>query len=177
MSRIANNPINVPSGVEVTIDANEVKVKGAKGALSFMLNKDINLVAEDGVLKVSVKNNSTFIHALSGTTRSIINNMVLGVHTGFEKKLKLIGVGYRAQMKGKQIDLSLGFSHPVLFDIPQGITIEIPAQTEIVVKGVDKQLVGQVAANIRSIRPPEPYKGKGVRYHDEQIILKQAKKK
>lgn len=177
MSRVANNPVTIPAGVEVTIANGSINVKGAKGALSHNLSDAVEIKQEDASLKFAQVEGAANANALAGTTRAIVNNMVTGVSQGFEKKLQLVGVGYRAQAQGKTLNLSLGFSHPVNFPVPEGITIEAPSQTEVVVKGIDKQLVGQVAANIRRLRPPEPYKGKGVRYADEHIIRKDAKKK
>lgn len=176
MSRIANNPITIPSGVEVNIDGNTVAVKGKNGQLSHQVHQLVTVKQEDGVLTLGVRNNSKSANALSGTTRALLQNIVTGVSEGFQRKLEIIGVGYRAQAQGKTLNLTLGFSHPVNFPIPDGITVETPSQTEIVIKGIDKQQVGQVAANIRDYRPPEPYKGKGVRYSDEVIIRKEAKK-
>ncbi|MCW5588916.1 MAG: 50S ribosomal protein L6 [Legionellales bacterium] len=176
-SRVANNPINIPSGVEVTSQANAVSVKGSKGNLHYSLHHLVTIEKEGNVLTIKALNESIEANAQAGTTRAIINNMVNGVSKGFERKLVLVGVGYRAAAQGKVLNLSLGFSHPVVFPVPEGITIETPSQTEILVKGADKRLVGQVAANIRSIRPPEPYKGKGVRYADEKVIIKETKKK
>ncbi len=152
-------------------------MKGGKGQLIFSVHKDIEVVREGDELRVAVRAKGKSAVAQSGTTRAIINNMVTGVNTGFEKKLALVGVGYRAQIKGKVLNLTLGFSHPVNYDVPEDITVETPSQTEIVVTGADKQRVGQVAANIRAYRPPEPYKGKGVRYVGEYIAMKEAKKK
>lgn len=178
MSRIANKPVAIPSGVQVNINAQEVSVKGAKGSLTQPVHHAVEVKQDGNVLKVSPKPNSTEnAKALAGTMRVLINNMVTGVSQGFEKKLVLVGVGYRAQVQGANLNLTLGFSHPVAHPIPAGITIQTPSQTEIVIQGVDKQLVGQIAAEIRAYRPPEPYKGKGVRYSDEIIILKEAKKK
>ncbi len=176
MSRIANNPITLPAGVEVTINGSALVVKGKNGEMKHQAHPLVSVKQEDGVLKFEATNNSKSAKAMSGTTRALVQNMVTGVSEGFQRKLEIIGVGYRAQTQGKVLNLTLGFSHPVKFDIPEGITIETPSQTEIVVKGVDKQQVGQVAANIRDYRPPEPYKGKGVRYSDERIIRKEAKK-
>lgn len=176
MSRIANNPVKVPSGVEVNISGSDLRVKGGKGELQHRVHDLVTVTQEDGVLRFKANNNSKVARALSGTTRALAQNMVTGVTEGFERKLTIIGVGYRAAVQGKSLNLTLGFSHPVNFPIPEGITVETPSQTEIVIKGVDKQLVGQVAANIRAYRPPEPYKGKGVRYTDEHIIRKEAKK-
>jgi len=178
MSRIAKNPIKLPKGVEISITEGEVSVKGAKGALQQTLHSFVKVKAEDGVVTVSPKNDAEKAHwAMAGTFRSLINNMVIGVSAGFEKKLKLVGVGYRAQAKGKVLNLNLGFSHPIDYEVPEGITIETPSQTDVVVSGCDKQQVGQVAAEIRAFRPPEPYKGKGVRLVDEYVARKEAKKK
>jgi len=177
MSRVANSPINVPSGVEVKVNGQDVSVKGPKGALEFTVHNMVNANIDENVVSVAANKKTQQAVALAGTTRALVNNMVTGVSAGFEKKLQLIGVGYRAQAKGKVLNLTLGFSHPVEFAVPEGITIETPSQTEITVQGIDKQLVGQVAANIRAYRPPEPYKGKGVRYADEHVVRKEAKKK
>ena len=176
MSRIANNPITIPSGVDVNITGNLITVKGSKGQMSHDIHPLVKVQQEDNVLKTTATNTSKSAKALSGTTRALIQNFVTGVSEGFERKLEIVGVGYRAAVQGKNLNLTLGFSHPVEFPIPEGITIETPSQTEIVVKGADKQQVGQVAANIRAYRSPEPYKGKGVRYSDERIIRKEAKK-
>ncbi len=176
MSRIANNPVAIPSGVNVNIAGNLITVKGSKGELSHNIHPMVSVTQEENKLKTTVNNNSKEAKALSGTTRALIQNIVTGVSEGFERKLEIVGVGYRASVSGKNLNLSLGFSHPVEFPIPEGVTIETPSQTEIVIKGVDKQQVGQLAANIRAYRPPEPYKGKGVRYADERIIRKEAKK-
>ena len=177
MSRVAKNPISLPSGIEVKIEGNEISVKGSKGELRQTLSPQVVINNENNVLSFSPKDEGGNHWAMAGTTRALVNNMVVGVSEGFEKKLQLIGVGYRAQSKGKVLDLTLGFSHPVNYEVPEGITIETPSQTEIVVKGIDKQKVGQVAAEIRAYRPPEPYKGKGVRYADEHVVRKEAKKK
>jgi large subunit ribosomal protein L6 len=177
MSRIAKAPINIPSGVNVDIDGAAVTVKGPKGTLSWNLHPTVSLTSEDQTLQVAPVSDKGNDWAMAGTTRALINNMVVGVSTGFERKLTLIGVGYRAQAKGKVLNLALGFSHPIDYPVPEGIEIETPTPTEIIVKGSDKQRVGQVAAEIRAKRPPEPYKGKGVRYSDEQVIRKEAKKK
>ena len=177
MSRIAKNPVIVPAGVDVTISGQDISIKGGKGQLSFSVHKDVEVVREGDELRVATRAKGKSAIALSGTTRAIVNNMVTGVHAGFEKKLALVGVGYRAQAQGKVLNLTLGFSHPVNFNVPEGITVETPSQTEIVIKGADKQQVGQAAANIRAYRPPEPYKGKGVRYVGEHIVMKEAKKK
>ena len=179
MSRIAKAPIALPSGVELKLDGADLTVKGSTGALTLAVHKDVTVKVEDNMVNICPANedvkNPTW--AMAGTTRALINNMVVGVSAGWSKKLQLVGVGYRAQAKGKTLNLSLGFSHPVEYAVPEGITIETPSQTEIVVSGFDKQAVGQVAAEIRAFRPPEPYKGKGVRYSDEHIVRKEAKKK
>ena len=177
MSRIAKYPIPIPAGVEVNLAADAVTVKGKKGSLSLDLHPAVEIVNKDNVLTFAPRDQDPKSNAMAGTFRALINNMVTGVSAGFEKKLELVGVGYRAQMQGKNLNLTLGFSHPVLYPIPEGITIETPSQTEVVVKGTDKQKVGQVAADIRAFRPPEPYKGKGVKYADEVIARKEAKKK
>ena len=177
MSRIAKEPVELPKGVEFQQSGNVVTIKGSKGALSLELNNEVQLGQEEGVLQVSPRSGSKFSIAMSGTTRALLANMITGVNDGFERKLELVGVGYRAQAQGKNLNLTLGFSHPVVYAVPEGISIETPSQTEVVIKGTDKQLVGQVAAEIRRFRPPEPYKGKGVRYADERVVLKEAKKK
>ena len=177
MSRIANNPVEIPSGVEVNISGQSMSVKGKNGNMSMEVNNKVQVKQEDNVLKFNGKEGVDGSVAMAGTMRSLANNMVVGVSQGFEKKLELIGVGYRAQAQGNKLNLTLGFSHPVVYDVPEGISVETPTQTEIVVKGADKQKVGQVAAEIRQYRPPEPYKGKGVRYTDEYVARKQAKKK
>lgn len=177
MSRVAKNPVVVPAGVEVTLNGQAVKVKGAKGEMNHVIHDAVEVSKEDSTLTFAARDEEQSSNALAGTTRALLNNMVTGVSQGFQKSLTLIGVGYRAQAQGKTLNLSLGFSHPVEFAVPEGITIETPSQTEIVVKGIDKQQVGQVAANIRAYRPPEPYKGKGVRYSDEHVVRKEAKKK
>ena len=177
MSRIAKAPVELPQGTEFKQDGNVVTIKGGKGALVLELNSEVKLSQEEGSLKVMPRSGSRFATAIAGTTRSLLANMVQGVTEGFERKLELVGVGYRAQAQGSKLNLTLGFSHPVVYDVPQGISVETPSQTEVVVKGTDKQQVGQVAAEIRSFRPPEPYKGKGVRYADERVVIKEAKKK
>ena len=176
MSRIANNPVTIPSGVDINISGQQVTVKGGKGELSHEVHSLVSIEQDDNVLKFKSVDESKSANALAGTTRAVVQNLVTGVSDGFERKLTIVGVGYRAAVQGKVLNLTLGFSHPVNFQIPEGITIETPSQTEVVVKGIDKQKVGQVAANIRAYRPPEPYKGKGVRYDDEHIIRKEAKK-
>ena len=175
MSRIAKAPVTVAKGVDVKIDGRHVSVKGSKGTMELDLHPTVSVKLEDGVLTVTPADDSAW--AMAGTLRALLNNMVIGVSEGFSKKLQLVGVGYRAQVKGKVLNLNLGFSHPVDYPVPEGITIETPSQTEIVVSGCDKQKVGQVAAEIRAFRPPEPYKGKGVRYADEYVVRKEAKKK
>ncbi|WP_456415509.1 50S ribosomal protein L6 [Thiolapillus sp.] len=178
MSRIAKAPVAVASGLEVKLEGQKVTVKGPKSTQEYEIHPLVEVSLEEGVLRVQPKDiNSKQGWAMAGTMRALLNNMVIGASQGFQKKLQLVGVGYRAQVKGKVLDLSLGFSHPVEYPIPEGISIETPSQTEIVVSGTDKQRVGQVAAEIRRYRPPEPYKGKGVRYADEHVIRKEAKKK
>jgi large subunit ribosomal protein L6 len=177
MSRVAKNPLELPKGVEFTEAQGVVKVKGPKGELSMELNSEVEIGVEDGIAMIRPRSGSRFANAISGTTRALVANMVAGVTDGFERKLELVGVGYRAKAQGQKLDLTLGFSHPVVYEVPQGITVETPTQTEILIRGIDKQQVGQVAAEIRRFRPPEPYKGKGVRYAGERVVLKEAKKK
>ena len=177
MSRIAKAPIELPSGVDVNIAGQDVTVKGKNGTLSISLNDAVAVNQAENVLTFEPREGAPDGWAQAGTARAIVNNMVTGVASGFEKKLTLIGVGYRAQVQGSAINLTLGFSHPVVYNLPQGVTAETPSQTEIVLKSADKQLLGQVAAEIRAYRPPEPYKGKGVRYSDEYVRRKEAKKK
>ena len=177
MSRIAKVPVELPKGVEFKQEGNVVTLKGGKGELSMELNSEVELTQEDGGLKVSPRSGSRFAMAITGTMRSLLANMAQGVSEGYERKLELVGVGYRAQVQGKNLNLTLGFSHPVVYAAPEGINIETPSQTEVVITGTDKQKVGQVAAEIRRFRPPEPYKGKGVRYANERVVLKEAKKK
>ena len=177
MSRVAKAPVELPQGVDFNLAGTTVSVKGSSGTLSMELNSEVELLQEDNQVTCKPRSGSRFATAITGTTRALLANMVEGVTRGFEKKLELRGVGYRAQTEGKKLNLTLGFSHPVVFEVPEGITIETPSQTEVVVKGIDKQQVGQVAAEIRSFRPPEPYKGKGVRYVDEWVQIKEAKKK
>ena len=176
MSRIANNPVRIPQGVEVSIAASRITIKGGKAELSHDIHPLTRVEREDDLLKTRAVNQSKRARALSGTTRALLQNIVTGVSQGFERRLEITGVGYRASVSAGALNLTLGFSHPVAFAIPAGIQIETPADTRIVIKGTDKQQVGQVAANIRAFRPPEPYKGKGIRYADEQIIRKEAKK-
>jgi large subunit ribosomal protein L6 len=177
MSRIGKSPVELPKGVEFRQEGNVVTLKGGKGSLSLELNSEVELKQEDNVLTIAPRSGSRFAAAISGTMRSLLANMAEGVSEGFERKLELVGVGYRAQAQGNKLNLTLGFSHPVVHEVPQGVSIETPSQTEIVIKGADKQQVGQVAAEIRRYRPPEPYKGKGVRYADERVVIKEAKKK
>ncbi|ORU92057.1 MAG: 50S ribosomal protein L6 [Cycloclasticus sp. symbiont of Bathymodiolus heckerae] len=177
MSRIANSPVKLPAGVEFKNAQGQVVVKGKNGELTCKHISCVDIEAKDNVISFKAKIDNKSSIALAGTMRSLVNNMVIGVTTGYEKKLELRGVGYRAQVKGKSLNLTLGFSHPVEYAVPEGMTIETPSQTEIVVKGCDKQQVGQVAADIRAYRSPEPYKGKGIRYVGEHVVMKEAKKK
>jgi len=175
MSRIGNAPIEIPSGVEVSVDGSTVTVKGPKGTLARTMDPRISASVEDGIITVARDNDEREARALHGLTRSLIANMVIGVSAGYSKELKAVGVGYRAALKGNTLELQVGFSHPVSIEAPEGIAFEVPEQTKIIVAGIDKQLVGQVAANIRSVRPPEPYKGKGIRYVDEHVRRKAGK--
>lgn len=177
MSRVAKNPITLPKGVETVIAGSAITVKGSKGSLNANLHNDVQVVLDDGILQVSPKNNSRQADALAGTFRALINNMVTGVTTGFQRKLTLQGVGYRAKAQGEMINIAVGYSHPIDYKLPAGVTAETPTQTEIVLSSTDKQLLGQVASEIRRFRPPEPYKGKGIRYSDEVVYRKEAKKK
>ncbi|WP_041675751.1 50S ribosomal protein L6 [Ramlibacter tataouinensis] len=177
MSRVGKMPVAVPQGVDVQIKNDQISVKGTGGTLSLAQNRLVKVTSEGGKLSFAPVDESREANAMSGTMRQLVNNMVLGVTKGFEKKLSLVGVGYKAQAQGAKLNLSVGFSHPVNKDMPAGITVATPAPTEIVVKGADRQRVGQVAAEIRAIRPPEPYKGKGIRYADEKITIKETKKK
>lgn len=177
MSRVAKNPIKLPKGVEITLGEEKISVKGPLGVLDFVANPAVKIENLDGVLHCSAVEGFENANALSGTIRAIVSNMVTGVSAGFERKLVLNGVGYRAQAQGDTLNLTLGFSHPVAHKMPAGIKCETPTQTEILIKGADKQVVGQVAAEIRAYRSPEPYKGKGIRYVDEVVILKETKKK
>jgi large subunit ribosomal protein L6 len=176
MSRVAKNPVPLPQGVTATIAVGLITIKGAKGTLSLPVSNDVSVAEKDKALQVSFTG-ADGARTRAGSTRAHLANMVTGVTKGYERKLELVGVGFRAAVAGKTLNLTLGFSHPVAFPIPEGITIEAPSQTEVLIKGVDKQRVGQVAAEIRSVRPPEPYKGKGVKYSDEKITLKEGKKK
>jgi large subunit ribosomal protein L6 len=177
MSRVGKSPVALPEKVEVTIGADRISVKGPLGTLAQQLTPNVKVEKIENHLEIKVNDNSRQANAISGTTRALIANMVHGVSKGFERKLTLVGVGYRAQAQGDKLNLTLGFSHPVVHQLPQGVKAETPTQTEIIIKGADKQLVGQVAADVRNYRPPEPYKGKGVRYADERIVLKETKKK
>jgi large subunit ribosomal protein L6 len=177
MSRIAKKPVELPKGVEISQNAGDLVVKGPKGELSLAVNSEVAINIAEGVATFEARSGSRFAVAMSGTTRALVSNMVAGVSNGFERKLELVGVGYRAKAQGKKLNLTLGFSHPINYIVPEGVDIETPSQTEIIIKGIDKQKVGQVAAEIRNYRPPEPYKGKGVRYSDEHVIRKDAKKK
>ncbi|EAW30065.1 50S ribosomal protein L6 [marine gamma proteobacterium HTCC2143] len=177
MSRVAKNPVAIPAGVEVKIDGQEVTVKGSKETLSWAVHKKVEIKQEENELVFSGRNNDKEAWALAGTTRALVNNMVVGVSTGFQKTLELNGVGYRAKAAGNVLSLTLGFSHPVEYELPEGVVADTPSQTQIVLKGASKQQIGQVAAEIRAFRPPEPYKGKGIRYSDEHVRRKEAKKK
>ncbi|WP_066967175.1 50S ribosomal protein L6 [Microbulbifer sp. Q7] len=177
MSRVANSPVSIPAGVSIDLKGQDVAVKGGNGNLNLSVHSDVEVKQEENQLTFAARNGSKQARALAGTTRALVNNMVVGVSQGFEKKLQLNGVGYRAKASGKTVNLTLGFSHPVDYTLPEGVTAETPSQTEIVLKSSDKQLLGQVAAEIRAFRPPEPYKGKGVRYADERVYRKEAKKK
>ncbi|MFN7094953.1 MAG: 50S ribosomal protein L6 [Burkholderiales bacterium] len=177
LSRIAKTPLNIPSGVEVAINGSKVTVKGALGQLEYTFNDAVGITKQENTLVLNTREETKFAKALSGTVRALLNNMIVGVTKGFEKKLTILGVGFRAAAQGENLNLSLGFSHPVVVTAPAGIKIETPTQTEILIKGIDKQLVGQVAAVVRDYRPVEPYKGKGIRYADEVVILKETKKK
>lgn len=177
MSRVAKAPVALPKGIEVTISGQAVSIKGAKGTLTSNLHALVDIKNEGEALQLAPREDSQEAWMQTGTARALLNNMVKGVSTGFERKLQLVGVGYKAKAEGKSLNLALGFSHPIDFPLPQGVTAETPTPTEIILKSIDKQLLGQVAANVRSFRPPEPYKGKGVRYADEVVLRKEAKKK
>jgi large subunit ribosomal protein L6 len=177
MSRVAKNPIEVPAAVTVTLDGQNLSIKGNKGILAMQVHVGVEVKQEGKLLTFAPRDNAKQTDALAGTTRALVSNMVIGVTQGFEKKLSLVGVGYRVKAEGNNVNLSLGYSHPVNYTLPKGVSVETPSQTEIVLKGADKQLLGQVAAEIRAIREPEPYKGKGVRYLDEVVLRKEAKKK
>lgn len=177
MSRVAKNPVSIPAGVEVSLSANDITVKGPNGVLSQAVTGDVEVKIENGAVSFASKSAAKHSRAMSGTLRALVNNMVTGVSKGFERKLNLVGVGYRAQAQGDALNLTLGFSHPVVHKMPAGVKVETPTQTEIVLKSADKQLLGQVAAEVRAYRAPEPYKGKGVRYADEVVTIKETKKK
>lgn len=177
MSRVAKAPVTIPAGVEVTLNGQELSIKGGKGSLVRSIHAGVEVTKEDNVLKFAPRDGIAGADAQAGTARALVNNMEIGVTQGFERKLQLVGVGYKAQAKGQVLNLALGFSHPIDYELPQGVTAETPSQTDILIKGIDKQLVGQVAAEIRDFRRPEPYKGKGVRYSDEVVRRKEAKKK
>jgi len=176
MSRIANNPVSLPEKVEANITDTEITIKGPLGVLTQSLTGDVDIQKEDSLLKFKATKETKHSKAMSGTVRSLVQNMVVGVTEGFEKKLQLIGVGYKAKVQGSKLNLELGFSHPVNHDLPDGVTAQTPSPTEIILKSSSKQVVGQVASEIRAYRPPEPYKGKGVRYTDEHVVIKEAKK-
>ena len=177
MSRVAKSPVTIPAGVDVSIKEDRISVKGAGGSLSLAQNALVKVSSNEGKLSFEPANESREANAMSGTVRQLVNNMVLGVSNGFEKKLTLIGVGFKAAASGSKLNLSVGFSHPVNFEMPAGITVATPTPTEIVIKGADRQVVGQLAAEIRAVRPPEPYKGKGIRYANEKVVIKETKKK
>ena len=177
MSRVAKRPVELGQGLSAEVQGRKVTVKGPKGTLTLDLRSEVEVQVEGSTVNVTARSGGRFANAMAGTTRAHINNMVKGVSTGFTRKLELVGVGYRAAMQGQKLNLALGFSHPVEYPVPQGITIKTPSQSEIIVEGMDRQQVGQVAAELRGFRPPEPYKGKGVRYSNEKIVLKEAKKK
>jgi large subunit ribosomal protein L6 len=177
MSRVGKMPIDVPKGVDVQLTADKVTVKGSNGTLSQALSNHVRVKHDAGKVTFEPADESVQANAMSGTLRALVNNMVNGVSKGFEKKLTLVGVGFRAQAQGQKLNLQIGFSHPVVKDMPAGIKVETPTQTEILIKGADRQVVGQIAAEVRAIRPPEPYKGKGIRYADERVSLKETKKK
>ena len=177
MSRVAKMPVSIPQGVDVSIKQDQISVKGAGGNLSLAINALVKISNNDGKLAFEPANDSREANAMSGTMRQLVNNMVVGVSKGFEKKLNLIGVGYKAAASGSKLNLAVGYSHPVNFEMPAGITVATPTPTEVVIKGADRQVVGQLAAEIRAVRPPEPYKGKGIRYADEKVTIKETKKK
>ncbi|BFM19568.1 50S ribosomal protein L6 [Gilvimarinus japonicus] len=177
MSRVANSPVEVPAAVNVTLNGQDLSLKGSKGTLALTIHEQVEVKQDENVLRFVARDGAKQSIALAGTMRALVGNMMHGVTEGFEKKLQLVGVGYRAKAEGKTVNLSLGFSNPVNFTLPEGVTVETPSQTDIVLKSADKQLLGQVAAEMRSLRPPEPYKGKGVRFADEQVRRKEAKKK
>ncbi len=177
MSRVAKNPIEIAKGVDVKLQDKRITVKGTKGSINFNIHPLVDVIIDENIIRLKAVEETQNAVALAGTTRALINNMVHGVSQGFTRQLRLVGVGYRANLQGTKLNLSLGFSHPIVYDLPEGISAELPSQTEIIIRGIDKQLVGQVAAEIRAYRPPEPYKGKGVRYADEHVEIKETKKK
>jgi large subunit ribosomal protein L6 len=177
MSRVGKMPVAIPTGVDVSVKEDQISVKGTGGTLNLARNALVNVVNNEGKLSFEPANDSREANAMSGTLRQLVNNMVVGVTKGFEKKLNLVGVGYKAAAQGTKLNLQVGYSHPVNIDMPQGITVTTPTATEVVIKGADRQRVGQIAAEIRAVRPPEPYKGKGIRYSDEKIVIKETKKK
>jgi len=175
MSRIAKQPVVIPTGVDVKLNGQHLAIKGSKGEMSMNIHDDVYVEHNDNEINIQIEKSKNA--AMAGTMRALINNLVVGVSDGFEKKLELVGVGYRAQVKGNTLNLNLGFSHPVDYPVPENVKIETPSQTEVIISGTDKQKIGQVAAEIRAFRPPEPYKGKGVKYANERIVRKEAKKK
>ena len=177
MSRVGKMPVAIPAGVDVSVKEDQISVKGTGGTLNLARNALVNVVSNDGKLSFEPANDSREANAMSGTLRQLVNNMVVGVTKGFEKKLNLVGGGFKAAAQGAKLNLQVGYSHPVNIDMPQGITVTTPTATEVVIKGADRQRVGQIAAEIRAVRPPEPYKGKGIRYSDEKIVIKETKKK
>ena len=177
MSRVAKMPVAIPEGVDIAIKDDQINVKGALGALALAQNAHVVIKSDDGKLTFVPANDSRQANAMSGTMRQLVNNMVVGVTKGFQKKLNLVGVGFKAQAQGDKLNLTVGYSHPVVIDMPAGIKVETPTPTEVVIKGSDRQRVGQIAAEVRAVRPPEPYKGKGIRYSDEKITIKETKKK
>jgi large subunit ribosomal protein L6 len=177
MSRVGKMPVAIPQGVDVTVTADKISVKGSLGTLVRPMNRLVNITSEGGKLSFAPSDDSSAAGAMSGTVRALVANMVTGVSKGFERKLSLVGVGFRAQATGQKLNLQIGFSHPVVKDMPEGIKVECPSQTEILIKGVDRQVVGQLAAEVRAFRPPEPYKGKGIRYTGEKVSIKETKKK
>ena len=177
MSRVAKMPVSIPQGVDIAIKEDQINVKGALGTLALTQNAHVVIKSEDGKLTFVPANDSRQANARSGTMRQLVNNMVVGVTTGFQKKLNLVGVGFKAQAQGDKLNLTVGYSHPVVMAMPAGITVTTPTPTEVVIKGSDRQRVGQIAAEVRAVRPPEPYKGKGIRYSDEKITIKETKKK
>ena len=177
MARTTQNPLAIPKGVDINIAGQLITVKGGNGSLEHEVHGNVDIVKGEGDIRFTPRDDGFKTNALTGTTRALIRNMIHGVSEGFERKLELVGVGYRAQAQGNTLNLNLGFSHPIAYAVPDGVSVETPSQTEVVIKGADKQKVGQVAAEIRAFRPPEPYKGKGVRYSDETVVRKEAKKK